>query len=99
MGAIATAAYYDLLIRACPKKLEGTLMMIAVTGFWVIGKWGDVLGSKMYHMWGYMPCVIATTAVYAAILIVLMFLPKSITDDKEEQVDNRVRELEMETVG
>ena len=99
MGAIGTAAYYDLLIRACPKRLEGTLMMIAVTGYWVFGKWGDVLGSKLYGIWGYLPCVIATTTVYAAILIVLAFLPKSITDDKEEQLDNRVRELEMETAG
>ena len=96
MGAVGTAAYYDLLIRACPKGLEGTLMMIAVTGFWIFGKWGDVLGSWLYDHWKYLPCVVATTVVYALILVVLLFLPPTITQDAEEQSENRRREYTLD---
>lgn len=92
MGAVATASYYDLLIRSCPKGLEGTVMMIAGTGYWIFGKWGDLLGSWLYDHWKYLPCVIATTIVYALILAVLPLLPRAITEDREEQSENRVRE-------
>ncbi len=92
MGAVATAAYYDLLIRACPKGLEGTLMMIATAGYWIFGKWGDLLGSWLYDRYKYIPCVVATTAVYAGILVVLAFIPRTITEDTEEQSEHRKEE-------
>ncbi|GDX40952.1 hypothetical protein LBMAG21_12440 [Armatimonadota bacterium] len=92
MGGVATAAYYDLLIRACPKGLEGTLMTIAGAGFWVFGKWGDLLGSWLYDHWKYLPCVAVTTALYASILLVLAFIPHTITEDTEEQSTHRAEE-------
>ncbi len=92
MGGVATAAYYDLLIRACPKGLEGTLMMIATAGFWIFGKWGDLLGSWLYDHWKYPPCVAATTLVYASILLVLASIPRTVTEDREEQSEHRVEE-------
>jgi MFS family permease len=98
MGAVGTAAYYDLLIRACPKGLEGTVMMIATTGYWIFGKWGDLLGSWLYDRWHYLPCVIATTTVYALILVVLLFIPHTITEDREEQSENRRLEDALDNV-
>jgi MFS family permease len=97
MGAVGTAAYYDLLIRACPKGLEGTLMMIAGTGFWIFGKWGDLLGSWLYEHWKYLPCVAATTIVYALILVVLFFIPPTITQDTEEHSENRRQEYALDS--
>ena len=97
MGGVATAAYYDLLIRACPKGLEGTVMMISVTGYWVFGKWGDLLGSWLYERGGYLPCVIATTLAYASILLLLSLIPRAITQDTEEQSGNREREYAGES--
>ena len=98
MGAVSTAAYYDLLIRACPKGLEGTVMMIAVTGYWICGKWGDLLGSWLYERAQYLPCVIATTVVYALILVVLPFIPRTIMEDREEQSGNRVQEYALDNL-
>ena len=92
MGGVATAAYYDLMIRACPKGLEGTLIMLATTGYWIFGKWGDLLGSWLYDHWKYLPCVVSTTAVYATILIVLAFIPRTVTEDTEEQSEHRAEE-------
>ncbi len=71
-GGIATAAYYDLAMRSCPPGLQGTLMML-VDGVYVLAfRGGDVVGSWIYASsaaHGFRNCVIATTAVYALILL------------------------------
>lgn len=81
MGGVAAAAYYDLCMRACPPGLQGTLMMI-VDGFFQLSyRGGDVLGSEIYNSsptHGFLYCVIATTAVYALILPVLLLIPKEL---------------------
>jgi len=78
MGGIATGAYFDLAIRSCPPGLQGTLMML-VDGFLMLSyRGGDLLGSQIYMSSpenGFLYCVIATTAVYAAILPVLLLIP------------------------
>ena len=81
MGGIATGAYFDLAIRACPPGLQGTLMML-IDGFFMLSyRAGDLLGAKIYMSspeHGFLYCVIATTAVYAAILPVLLLIPKEL---------------------
>jgi len=81
MGGIATGAYFDLAIRSCPPGLQGTLMML-VDGFLMLSyRGGDLLGSQIYMSSpenGFLYCVIATTAVYAAILPVLLLIPKEL---------------------
>lgn len=81
MGGIATGAYFDLAIRSCPPGLQGTLMMM-VDGFLNLsGRGGDILGAWIYQSnptYGFLYCVIATTAVYAAILPVLLLIPKEL---------------------
>jgi len=90
MGGIATAAYYDLAMRSCPPGLQGTLMMLVDGVFVLSSRGGDLLGSRIYnssptHGFGY--CVIATTAVYALILPLILLLPKQLiaTADGEER--------------
>ena len=82
MGAIAAAAYFDLAMRSCPAGLQGTLMML-VDGFYMLSyRGGDLLGSKIYSSspaHGFLYCVIATTAVYALILPVILLIPKELT--------------------
>ena len=46
MGGVATAAYLDLMIRSCPKGLEGTLLMASNALYAVISQAGNLLGSN-----------------------------------------------------
>jgi len=44
MGGVATAAYLDLIIRSCPRGLQGTTLMMSVGLYWIASRFGDVLG-------------------------------------------------------
>ena len=77
MGGLATAAYLDLIIRSCPKGLEGTVLMMTGAFYYVVSRVGDLLGTWLYQQFGgFTICVIAITVVYAAILPVLLLVPR-----------------------
>jgi MFS family permease len=79
MGGVATGAYLDLIIRSCPRGLQGTTLMMAGSLYFVVTRFGDVLGTTLYdHYGGFTICVIAITAVYALILPTLLLVPKSL---------------------
>lgn len=81
MGGIATASYFDLAIRSCPPGLQGTLMMLVEGVFALSARGGDVLGAYIYNSSptrGFLYCVIATTAVYALILPLILMVPKQL---------------------
>ncbi len=79
MGGVATAAYFDLIIRSCPRGLQGTVMMLAGSLSIVVIRAGDVLGTDIYDYYGgFTACVIAVTAAYALILPTLLLVPKSL---------------------
>jgi len=82
LGGIATAAYYDLAMRSCPPGLQGTLMMLVDGVFVLSARGGDLLGSAIYNSSpanGFTYCVMATTAVYALILPLILLIPKNLT--------------------
>jgi hypothetical protein len=97
MGGIATGAYFDLAIRSCPPGLQGTLMML-VDGFLILSaRGGDLLGAKIYlssPQYGFLYCVLATTAVYALILPVLLLIPKELIATRDGEKNPAV-EAEM----
>jgi MFS family permease len=81
MGGIAFAAINDLAMRSCPPGLQGTLMMSVAGAYQLSYRGGDLLGAWIYannpgH--GFLYCVLTTTAVYALILPVLLFVPKEL---------------------
>lgn len=77
MGGIATAAYLDLIIRSCPRGLQGTTLMMSGGLYFIASRFGDVLGTNLYDYYGgFSACVIAITAVYALILPTLLLVPK-----------------------
>jgi predicted MFS family arabinose efflux permease len=77
MGGLCTAAYIDLIIRSCPKGLEGTVLMMTSAFYYLVSKFGDLLGTVLYQQFGgFTICVIAITVVYAAILPVLLLVPR-----------------------
>jgi len=81
MGGVATAAYLDLVMRACPPGLQGTLMMLVDGVFALSARAGDLLGSQIYSSsptHGFTYCVIATTVVYALILPLIALTPKGL---------------------
>jgi MFS family permease len=86
MGGIAYPAYLDLAMRSCPPGLQGALMMLADGMFYLSYRTGDLLGSKIYGLspqYGFVYCVIAITVVYAAILPVLLFVPRHLTATRD----------------
>lgn len=81
MGGVAAVAYYDLAMRSCPPGLQGTLMMMVDGGLMLSYRAGDLLGSKIYASsptHGFLYCALATTAVYALILPVILLIPKEL---------------------
>jgi hypothetical protein len=81
MGGIAAAAYYDLSMRSCPPGLQGALMMMVDGVYLLSNRASDVLGVGLYDLsptYGFLYCVLATTAVYALILPLLLLIPKEL---------------------
>ncbi|HEV2365641.1 MAG TPA: MFS transporter [Caulobacteraceae bacterium] len=87
MGGLASAAYYDLIIRSCPRGLQGTMLMAAAAVYQIVYRGGDLLGTRLYDRFhGFTVCVIAITVVYALILPTLLLVPKSITATADGQI-------------
>ncbi|MGO9008425.1 MAG: MFS transporter [Beijerinckiaceae bacterium] len=81
LGGAATAAYLDLIIRSCPRGLQGTTLMMAGGLFYIASRFGDVLGTSVYDYYGsFTPCAIMITVVYALILPTLLLVPKGLID-------------------
>jgi MFS family permease len=86
MGGVATAAYLDLMIRSCPRGLQGTMLMLAAALYSIVSGLGNLLGTNLYdHYHSFTICVVATTAVYALILPVLWLVPRRLTDTTDGQ--------------
>jgi hypothetical protein len=82
-GGFATTAYIDLLMRACPKGLEGTGIMLAVAGVAIATRAGDLFGSWIYSQGGFVSAIVATTLATALILPVLPTIPSRVTSTRE----------------
>jgi hypothetical protein len=87
MGGLATGAYLDLIIRSCPRGLQGTTLMMSYSLYFAVVRFGDVLGTNLYDRYGgFTVCVIAITAVYALILPALLLVPKHLVATADGQV-------------
>ena len=102
MGGIAAGAYYDLAIRSCPPGLQGTLMMLVDGFFYLSYRVGDLVGSKIYGLsptHGFLYCALATTAVYALILPVLLMIPKALIATTDGQANPAVDAATLAEIG
>jgi MFS family permease len=89
MGGVATGAYMDLIIRSCPPGLQGTTLMMSGSLYFVVSRFGDVLGTNLYdHYGGFTVCVIAITTVYALILPTLLLVPKQLIATADDQTSD-----------
>ena len=90
LGGIAAVAYYDLAMRSCPAGLQGTLMMLADSGFQLSYRGGDWIGTRIYQSsptHGFLYCALVTSAVYALILPVLLLVPKELVSTPDGKVN------------
>ncbi|KAI3599429.1 Folate transporter 3 [Cupriavidus necator H850] len=99
MGGVATAAYFDLAMRSCPPGLQGTLMMLVDGVLALSARAGDLLGSWIYNSsptHGFTYCVIATTVVYAMILLLIPLTPKALIATRDGEPGPEVQALAEE---
>jgi Major Facilitator Superfamily len=90
MGGLATGAYMDLIIRSCPPGLQGTTLMLSGSLYFVVTRFGDVLGTDLYDRYGgFAVCVIAITIVYALILPTLLLVPGHLIATADGQAPDR----------
>jgi MFS family permease len=86
LGGVNSAAYLDLVIRSCPPGLQGAVLMMWWSLFYIAVRFGDVLGTYLYdHFHNFNVCVIAITVVYALILPVLQLVPRNLTATADGQ--------------
>lgn len=86
MGGVGQAAFVDLAIRSCPPGLQGTMAQMLVATYWLALRGGDLWGAYIYdHRGGFQMAVLATVAVYAAILPILLMAPKHLTSTRDGQ--------------
>jgi Na+/melibiose symporter-like transporter len=79
-GGVAGAAFYDLIIRSCPKGLQGSMLMAAAGALAVDGQLGNLLGTALYdHFHNFTVCVVAMTVTNGLILPVLWLVPRHLT--------------------
>jgi MFS family permease len=89
MGGVATGAYLDLIIRSSPRGLQGTTFMMASSLYFVVSRFGDVLGTHLYDYYGgFAVCVIAITFVYALILPTLLLVPRQLIATADGQTSS-----------
>lgn len=84
LGGVGQAAFTDLAMRSCPKGLEGTMMMLFLSLYWVSTRFGDLWGADLYeHHGGFDTAIWATIGVYAAIVPIIFLVPKAIKAGKD----------------
>lgn len=87
MGGLSTGAYLDLIMRSCPRGLQGTTLMLASSLYFVVSRFGDLLGTHLYDYFGsFNVCVIAITVVYALMLPAIWLVPRGLIATADGQV-------------
>src|SRR5262249_40366269 len=82
-GGMAVAASMDVLIRSCPKELEGTGMMLGSACLAFATAVSNVFGTWLFARGGFLWCVIATIIAYLLIFPVLLLIPRAFTLPRE----------------
>lgn len=80
---IALASYFDLLVRCCPKELEGVAFMLGLSMFTLASDASDIFGSWLYEKGGFALALGISTAGTALIFIPVALLPRAISDPHE----------------
>lgn len=82
---IPVGAYADLVIRSCPKEYEGAAFMLFASAGFFAGDVSDLFGSWLYEKGCFGLALLATAITTGSIIIVLLFVPRSVTEVREGQ--------------
>jgi hypothetical protein len=79
LGGMGGAAFFDLIIRSCPKGLQGSMLMAAAGALAIDGQLGNLLGTTLYdHFHNFTVCVIAMTVTNGLILPAILLVPRGL---------------------
>jgi MFS family permease len=83
MSGLGQVALLDLVIRSCPRGLEGTGIMLATAAYVFAINLGNVFGSWIYAQGGFSTAMFITAVSTALILPVIWIVPPAITASRE----------------
>jgi MFS family permease len=83
MSGLGQVALLDLVIRSCPRGLEGTGIMLATAASVFALTLGNVFGSWIYTQGGFSTAMFITAVSTALILPVIWVVPPAITASRE----------------
>jgi MFS family permease len=83
MSGLGQVAFLDLVIRSCPRGLEGTGIMLATAAYVFAINLGNVFGSWIYAQGGFSTAMFITAVSTALILPVIWIVPPAITASRE----------------
>ena len=81
--ALGNIAVFDLLLRSCPKQLEGTAMMLGFSALTAAEGAGDVVGSLLYQQGGLLLCLAGDSLATLCILLLLHRVPNQLVDTRD----------------
>jgi len=88
-GGLANAAFWGIVLRACPKELAGTGMLLAISFGYTGFQGSDVLGGWMFQRWGFAGCAWVTTAVYLLLIPLVFALPRALVRPADDEKISR----------
>jgi predicted MFS family arabinose efflux permease len=84
LSGLGNVAFMDLIIRSCPRGLEGTGVMLSTAAFTFALSLGDVFGSWVYAQGGYSTAMFVTAMTTALIFPVIWWMvPPALTAPRE----------------
>ena len=87
VGGLGNVALMDLIIRSCPRGLEGTGVMLSMAAFRFAWSLGDVFGSWVYARGGFSTAMFVTSMSTGLIFpIIWWMVPPTITATREGEV-------------
>ena len=84
VGGLGNVAFMDLIIRSCPRGLEGTGVMLLTAAFRFAWSLGDIFGSWVYALGGFSTAMFVTAMSTGLIFpIIWWMVPPTITATRE----------------
>lgn len=80
---LGNIAVFDLLLRSCPKNLEGSATMLGFAALTAADAGADLLGSVLYEHGGLVLCLVLDALATLCILPFLARLPAAMVDTQD----------------
>lgn len=82
-GGFANAAFWTVLIRACPKRLAGAGMLLAISFGHISVQGSDLLGGWLFERSGFAACAWVTTGAYLLLIPLIFALPREMLKGRD----------------